>query len=144
MLPAPDVLNELPTLSVVARGDMSTPPLKARLELSQAPPFKLMTPAGFPVGRFMEIAYRVFGKNAVEARDLSRKFVANPAWLLVFPGHDTVREVPVRSGDAVAASGSGGMCFFWHTSDRIFVIGAGKMNEELGVAIANSMADQRR
>jgi hypothetical protein len=112
---------------------------KAGLSLSQSPPFKMTTPAGFPVGRFMEMAYQVFGKNATEARELSRKFVANPAWLLVFPGHDTVREVAVQSGEAVAAGGQGGMCFFWHTSDRIFVIGSDKMDEDRGISIANAM-----
>jgi hypothetical protein len=110
---------------------------EAKAGLSQSPPFRLITPPGFPVGQFMEVAYRLFGKSATDARDLSRKFVENPAWLLVVP-HTTIHEVNWKGGRAVAAGG-GGMCFFWNTSDRIFVIGAEKMNPDFGVAVANSV-----
>jgi hypothetical protein len=106
-----------------------------KMGLSQSPPYKLVTPAGFPVGRFMETIYRVLGKSAADARDLSRKFVANPAWMLVFPGHDTVREMPLKSGRAVSAGG----CFFWNTPDRLFVIGAENMDPDVRVAVANSL-----
>jgi len=109
----------------------------AKMGLSQSSPFRLITPSGFEVGQFMEIAYRLFGKSAGDARELSRKFVENPAWMLVVP-HATVREVPWRGGRAVAAGGQG-MCFFWNTSDRIFVIGASKMDPDFGVAVANSV-----
>src|SRR5215467_3484579 len=109
----------------------------AKMGISQSPPFRLITPSGFQVGQFMEIAYRLFGKSAPDARDLSRKFVENPAWMLVIP-HATVREVPWKGGRAVAAGGQG-MCFFWNTSDRIFVIGAQKMDPDFGVAVANSV-----
>jgi hypothetical protein len=110
----------------------------ARIGLSQSPPFRLTMPAGFPVGRFVEIAYRLYGKGAIEAKDLSRNFVANPAWMLVFP-HTTVRELEVRSGHAVAAGGQDGMCFFWNAPDRIFIMGASRMDPALGVAVANSV-----
>jgi hypothetical protein len=109
------------------------------LELSQSPPFRLTTPSGFPVARFMEMAFRVFGKSASDARDLGKKFEANPAWLLVFPGHDTVHEVTLRSGPGVLAGGGGGMCFFWSSHDRIFIIGSSKLNESRAVAVANSI-----
>jgi hypothetical protein len=110
----------------------------SKFGISQSAPFKLTTPSGFPVGEFMEIAYRLYGKSAVDARELSRKFIANPAWMLVFPGHDTVREVSWKGGRAVAAGGQG-MCFFWNTRDRLFIVGAQKMNPDFGVAIANSV-----
>ena len=64
--------------------------------------------------------------------------IVNPAWMLVFPGHDTVREMDVRSGHAVAAGGQG-LCFSWSTPDRIFILGAQKMDPEFGVAVANSV-----
>jgi hypothetical protein len=111
----------------------------AKMGLSQSPPFKLVTPSGFPVGEFMEVAYRLYGKSAMDARELSRKFVANPAWMLVFPGHDTVQEVSWKGGRAVAAGGGGSMCFFWNTSDRLFILGAQKMDPGFGVAVANSL-----
>jgi hypothetical protein len=66
------------------------------------------------------------------------KFVVNPAWMLVFPGHDTVREVSWKGGRAVAAGGRS-MCFFWSTPDRLFIIGAAKMDPDFGVEIANSV-----
>jgi hypothetical protein len=47
-----------------------------------------------------------------------RKFVVNRAWMLVFPGHDTVWEVSWKGGRAVAADAS-------------------KMDPDFGVAIAN-------
>jgi len=109
--------------------------------ISQSAPLKLTTPSGFPVGEFMEIAYRLYGKSAVDARDLSRKFIANPAWMLVFPGHDTVREMSLKGGRAVAAGAADGqsMCFFWSTSDRLFIVGAQKFDPDFGVAVANSV-----
>jgi hypothetical protein len=110
----------------------------AKMGISQSAPFKLTTPSGFPVGEFMEIAYRLYGRSATEARDLSRKFIANPAWMLVFPGHDIVKEVPWKGGRAVAAGGQG-MCFFWNTPDRLFILGAQKMDPAFGVAVANSV-----
>jgi hypothetical protein len=109
----------------------------AKMGVSQSPPFRLIIPSGFQVGQFMEILYRLFGKSVAEAHDLSRKFVENPAWMLTMP-HATVREVPWKGGRAVAAGGQG-MCFFWNTTDRIFVIGAQKMDPDFGVAVANSV-----
>jgi hypothetical protein len=179
-LPAPDVLNGTPEMSVVRKSvftiaaihtadieralaaagvsDLKVPKewegatltaevgpavnieyKDAMVELTESPPFKLTTPPGFPVARFMEIAYRIFGKGAAEARDLSLKFEANPAWMLVFPAHDTVREVPLRAGHGIAAGGRDGMCFFWNTDDRIYIISAAQMNEALGMAVANSI-----
>jgi len=110
----------------------------SKFGISQSAPLKLTTPSGFPVGEFMEIAYRLYGKSAVDARELSKKFIANPAWMLVFPGHDTVREVSWKGGRAVAAGGQG-MCFFWNTRDRLFIVGAQRMDPDFGVAIANSV-----
>jgi hypothetical protein len=55
--------------------------------------------------------------------------------MLVFPAHDTVREMPLKSGRAVSAGG----CFFWNTPDRLFVIGAQNMDPDARVAVANSV-----
>jgi hypothetical protein len=126
------------TLRVERGAEIDAEYENAKLALSQSSPLKLVTPSGFPISEFMEIAYRLYGKSAADARDLSRKFIANPAWMLVFPGHDTVREVSWKGGRAVAAGGQG-MCFFWNTRDRLFIVAAQKMDPDFGVTVANSI-----
>jgi hypothetical protein len=115
---------------------------QAQVYITESSSFKLTTPPGFPVGRFMEMAFRIVGRSPAEARNFGAQFPTNPAWLLVFPGHDTVEEVPLRSGRAILAGGEGGMCFFWNTPDRIYVLGAVKANRDLATAIANSINAQ--
>ena len=114
----------------------------AELSLTEAAAFRLMTPPGFPVGRFMEMGFRIVGRPPAQARNFGAQFVTNPAWFLVFPSHDTVQEVPLQSGRAILATGGEGfMCFFWNTTDRIYVLG-GKSNKDLAVAIANAINAQ--
>lgn len=126
------------TLRVERGAEIDAEYENAKMALSQSSPLKLVTPSGFPISEFMEISYRLYGKSAADARDLSRKFIANPAWMLVFPGHDTVREVSWKGGRAVAAGGQG-MCFFWNTRDRLFIVAAQKMDPDFGVTVANSI-----
>jgi hypothetical protein len=111
-------------------------------ELIQAAPFRMTTAAAFEFGRFMEIAFRVFGRDAGEARTLGRRFAANPALVMHFPKRGPVREVPLRSSTGVFVgdpNGSEGICFFWNTQDRIYVISADKMTEDQAAAVANSL-----
>ena len=65
----------------------------AMVEVMQSPPFRMTTPPGFRFDRFMEIAFRVFGRSAHDARTLAKEIAANPALVMHFPEHDQVREV---------------------------------------------------
>jgi hypothetical protein len=55
-----------------------------------------------------------------------------PALVMHFPERDTVREVPRSGGRGIFVGdpgGSDGICFFWHTSDRIDIVSAPQMSE---------------
>jgi hypothetical protein len=112
------------------------------VELMQSASFGLNTPPGFPFGRFMEMAFRVFGRSASEARLLGEKLAENPALVLHFPEHEQVIDVALRSGQGVLVvnpDGSDGICFFWNMPDRIFIVSAWQMNQEQAAALANSV-----
>ena len=105
------------------------------VEIMQSGPFRMTTPSGFQFGRFMEIAFRAFGRSADEARKLGVTFAANPALVMHFPEHEPVRDVPLRWGRGVFVGdpdGSEGICFFWHTVDRIYIVSAEKMRWRSG------------
>jgi hypothetical protein len=119
----------------------------AGVELMQTEPLRLTTPTGFHFDRFMELAFRVFGRSATDARDLAARPADNPALLMVLrPGHHTaVREVALHSGSAAIIGGdSGGMCVFWSAPGRLFVVSSAKMDEKLAADVANSIAAHAR
>jgi hypothetical protein len=112
------------------------------VQVMQSAPFRVNTSPGFRFGRFMEIAFRVFGRSAGEAKALAEKFEANPALVVHFPKEDAVREVALRSGQGIIVGEPGGpenVCFFWNTSDRIYIVDAMNVTEEMLVTLANSM-----
>lgn len=112
------------------------------VEVMQAVAFKLNTPPGFAFGRFMEIAFRVFGRSAGDARMLGEKLAENPAIVLHFPEQAKVIDVALRSGEGVLVvdpGGSDGICFFWNMPDRIFIVSAGQMSQEQAATLANSI-----
>ena len=114
------------------------------IEVIQSRPFRLTTPAEFPFGRFMELTFRVFGRPADESRRLGQQLVENPALVMHFPGASAVRDVPLRTGLGVLVGnpdGNEGMCFFWSTPDRIYIMEADKLSESLAVAVANSIRE---
>ncbi|HEX5110339.1 MAG TPA: hypothetical protein VFV95_17935 [Vicinamibacterales bacterium] len=116
--------------------------MEAGVELMQAAPLQMNVPPGFRFDQFMELAFRVFGRNATEARDLAARLTANPALLMVLrPGHHTaVREFPLRNGSgAVIGDPDGGMCVFWSTAGRLFIVSSPKLDEQLAAAVANSI-----
>jgi hypothetical protein len=128
--------------TLVARGGPVVVAEYSRLELIQAAPFRMTTPAAIEFGRFMEIAFRVFGRGEDEARALGRRFAANPALVMHFPERGPVREVPLRTGSGVYVgdlTGWDGICFFWSSADRIYIISAAKMSEEEAAAVADSL-----
>jgi hypothetical protein len=112
------------------------------LELIQAAPFRMTTPAAFELGRFMETAFRVFGREASEARTLGQQFAANPALVMHFPEHGPVRDVSIRSGRGLLVGEPGQsdeVCFFWNTKDRIYIIAADQISAERAAGVANSL-----
>jgi hypothetical protein len=185
LLPAPDVLNSAPSLSVLREMRMSTAPidvaqlraLLARLNASeltvpaewagaslaveggpvvvadypdagiqvmQAGPVNLTMPPGFELSRFMEIAFRVFGRNAADARRLGSSVAANPPLLMVLtPGHHSnVREMafPQGTGILVGDADEGeGMCLFLNMPGRMFFISARELTESRALALAQSL-----
>jgi hypothetical protein len=110
--------------------------------LIQSMPFRMTTPQGFRFGHFMEIAFRVFGRSASDARTLGAKLEANPALVMHFPEREVVRDVPLRSGQGtlvIDPNGREDACFFWHTTDRIFIVSSQKLTDENAAALANSV-----
>jgi hypothetical protein len=116
------------------------------IEVIQSLPFRLTTPADFPFGRFMELTFRVFGRPEEEARRLGQQLAENPAIVMHFPGASAVRDVPLRTGRGVLVGnpdGHDGMCFFWSTPSRIYIIEADKLSESRAVAVADSIREAR-
>jgi hypothetical protein len=112
------------------------------IEIMQSAPFRMNVPPGFRFGQFMETAFLVFGRNPAEAKALGEKFEANPALVMHFPGRGPVRDVPLRSGRGVFvadAEDAEGVCFFWNTADRIFIVSATHLTESQAAALADSI-----
>ena len=115
---------------------------EAGVEVMQTPPLRMTMPSGFRFDQFMEVAFRAFGRNAAEARDLARRFAANPGLLMVLrPGHQAVvREIALPMGPvAIMGEPDGGMCVFWSRPDRLFIVSSSKMDETLAAAVASSI-----
>lgn len=112
------------------------------VQIMQSTPFRVNTPPGFQFGRFMEMAFRVFGRRADEARVLGATLEANPALVLHFPEREPVRDVALRSGHGIIVGDLNSddlICFFWNTSDRIYIVSATHVTEERLVTLANSV-----
>jgi hypothetical protein len=114
--------------------------------LLQCRPFAMVTPTGFQLDRFAEVAFRILGLRSAEARYLSRRFAANPAWLLGIPLDEPgeIREVELRSGSGILIDNlnengqSERVEVVWNTADRIYAL-SGKMSRELAIQVANSV-----
>lgn len=112
------------------------------VEIMQSAAFRMNTPPGFQFGRFMEMAFRVFGRSADEAKMLGAKFEANPALVVHFPERAPVRDVALRSGNGIIVGdldGDDPICFFWNTSDRIYIVTASNVSERVLVTLADSI-----
>lgn len=112
------------------------------VEMMQTAAFQMNMPPGFHFGRFMEMAFRVFGRSSVEAKALGAKFAANPALLVHFPERAPVRDVPLRAGRGIIVGNLDGddpICFFWNAPDRIFIVTASHVSERTLVALADSV-----
>ena len=87
----------------------------------QTPPLNMTAPAAFELGRFMEMAFRVFGRPASEAHALGEKFAANPALVMHFPRSSPVRDVALKSGKGIYVGDTNrpdDICFFWNNRGR--------------------------
>lgn len=114
------------------------------IQIIESEPFRLTTPADVPFGPFMELTFRLFGRPADEARRLGQQLADNPAIVMHFPGASAVRDVPLRTGQGVLVGnpdGHDGMCFFWSTRARIYIIAADRLSESRAVTVANSIID---
>jgi hypothetical protein len=60
------------------------------VEILQTAPIRLEMPAGFPLERFAEVAFRAGGVPWREARQLAEDYARQPAWLLDVPADETV------------------------------------------------------
>jgi hypothetical protein len=112
------------------------------VEIMQSTAFRMNTPPGFEFGRFMEMAFRVFGRGAAEAKSLGAKFEANPALVLHFPERAPVRDVALRAGTGIIVGdldGDDPICFFWNTADRLYIVTASHVSEQKLVAMADSI-----
>lgn len=112
------------------------------VEIMQSAAFRMNTPPGFRFGRFMEMAFRVFGRSADEAKTLGAKFEANPALVVHFPERAPVRDVALRSGHGIIVgdlAGDDPICFFWNTPERIYIVTASHVSERTLVLLADSI-----
>jgi hypothetical protein len=84
-------------------GPMVVASYPGEVEVLQAPPIRLEMPAGFPLERFAEVAFRAGGVPWAEARQLAEEYAAQPAWLLDVPADEpvVVEKVALPHGDGL-------------------------------------------
>jgi hypothetical protein len=73
------------------------------VEIVQTPPIRLEMPAGFPMARFAEAAFRTTGLSWWEARKLGEEYAARPAWLMDVPADELalVETIEMAAGRGV-------------------------------------------
>jgi hypothetical protein len=84
-------------------GPMVAADYPGEVQILQSKPLELSIPAGFPLLRFAETAFRSLGVSVWEARALAQKFVANPGWFLDIPADEVVniQELSLSNGPAL-------------------------------------------
>lgn len=106
----------------------------------------LVAPPDFDAAHLVEVTFRIFGVNRQDARLLSERFAANPAWFLGIPQDDevTIQEVSLRSGrgmyieDFNEQGRSERAALVWSTSDRVYVL-SGNMSRQRAILVADSI-----
>jgi len=111
---------------------------EASVEVIQARPFRMNVPPAIPLEDFMQLGFRLFGRDQKAARALAREIVANPAVVFHFPEHHRVREVRLAAGRGIVVGDEEGICFFWSTPDRLFIVSAPPMSDTDLVTLADS------
>jgi hypothetical protein len=110
----------------------------------EAKPIELSIPAGFPLQRFAEVAFRSLRVSEREARALAQRFVANPAWLLDIPSDEVanVEQVSLRAGPALLVEEinddgtAGRVTILRSSSERIYCVLANNRQVALRTADA--------
>jgi len=125
-------------------GSMVIAGYKDDVQIIQAKPIELHVPAGFPLAKFAEAAFRSAGASSWTAYTMGEKFAKNPAWLLDIPEDEVVniQEISLRAGSGLLVEDpleGGGLrvTVLFGTPDRIFAVSSGF--RELSIRIANSL-----
>jgi hypothetical protein len=119
----------------------------------QLPPNTFVTPAGFPMAKFVEVYCRIAGMNGLQARSLSAKWATSPALLMLIPSdfNGEIREVALATASGVLIKNTGTqkkacnwcpdpseLILMWSTSDRWYGL-RGAMSEKEAIELANSV-----
>ena len=112
--------------------------VEASVDVIQARPFRMNVPPAIPLEEFMQLGFRLFGRDQKAARTLAREIVTNPAVVFHFPEHHRVREVRLRAGRGIVVGDEEGICFFWSTPDRLFIVSAPPMSDADLITLADS------
>lgn len=108
------------------------------VEVMQARPFRMNVPAEIPLEEFMRLGFRLFGRSRDDARSLAHEIATNPAVVFHFPEHHHVRDLRLRAGRGVVVGDDEGICFFWNTADRLFIVAGPPMRDADLIALADS------
>ncbi len=115
------------------------------IQISQMRPIEVSMPAGFPLERFAEAAFRSVGFSWRDAQNLAKDYAANPAWLVDIPPEQqaSIQELALPAGPAVliekfAATGSVERAtILCSTSERVYSVSS--PGQALSVRIAESL-----
>jgi len=113
------------------------------VEIVQTPPIRLEMPAGFPLARFAEAAFRTTGLSWWEARKLGEEYAARPAWLMDVPADELalVETIDMAAGRGVVVEepedGDGGRTtVILSGPSRIYTVSSPSRELSLRVAAA--------
>jgi hypothetical protein len=122
-------------------GPMVNVGYKDDVGILQAKPIEFSIPAGFPLQRFAQVAFRCVGLSERDAVAMAQKFTANPAWLLDVPSDEPadVEQVILRSGPALLVQEFNDdgrpprMTVLRTTSERMFAVEANSRQQALEI-----------
>jgi hypothetical protein len=123
---------------------------------SQAPPPSIVTPPGFPIIDFTEIALRAAGLSAADAHNARNMFVDSGGALAIVPSDakSNFRELPLKSGHGLLfendtnederqkcsfCAGPHERVLTWAFADRIFQFRSQTMTVEQALELANAV-----
>jgi hypothetical protein len=115
------------------------------IQIAQMRPVELSIPAGFPLERLAEAAFRSAGLSWADAQTLARDYAANPAWLVDIPADQlaSIQELALPAGPALLIerfdqTGSVDRATILRSvSERVYSVSS--PTRALSVTIANSL-----